>query len=182
METFPGPFAAPPDPLFLLLAYKASSYLQEFLKQGAIVPQPSQELDQIYHDYAPIPPEVLASTTCSPPPPPSAESSSSPPTPVESYLHQESIPKTGDVTTKSNFEDLGSDTSSTTPSTPPLPSLEPSHGDHHNHTSEGQRRLILTGEAVPVIMKLFDLKQNTSFAGDVYRALEQARLRILKGQ
>lgn len=40
------------------------------------------------------------------------------------------------------------------------------------------RKLLLTKEAVPELMALFDLKPDSGFATDVYRALEQARLRL----
>ncbi|KAI0784780.1 mitochondrial K+-H+ exchange-related-domain-containing protein [Abortiporus biennis] len=118
-------------------AYKASSYLQEFLNQGAILPQSNPELDKIYEEYAPKPApstQPVADTTALP-------------------------------------EDLDSDASST-----------PSLGKHQSQPpSEGPRRLILTREAAPAIADLFELQPAASFDGDFYRALEQARLRMGKG-
>lgn len=45
---------------FVSIAYRASSYLEQLLMKGAIVPEPSQELDQVYAKYA------TASTSPSP--------------------------------------------------------------------------------------------------------------------
>lgn len=180
-------------------AYKASSYLQEFLRLGAIVPKPSQELDKIYLEFAPLSPQLLTLTSCPPPPQnPSSTTTSDPNYPSE--LQQ--APNVDDVTTttKTNSEDLESTSSrtsspsspsSTAPSSPlsPPSSSEASTNQQrqqqqeehqHDRSSDQQRRLILTREAVPAIMKLFDLRANSSFAGDVYRALEQARLRMAK--
>ena len=44
--------------------------------------------------------------------------------------------------------------------------------------SESAGRLLLTRDAVPSLVTLFDLPSDSAFATDVYRALEQARLRI----
>lgn len=66
-------------------AYKASQYIEQFVKQGAIVPEPSLELDEIYAKYASRPP-LLSSSSLSPSnpsypasgPPPSASQSAPP--------------------------------------------------------------------------------------------------------
>ncbi|OSD07619.1 hypothetical protein PYCCODRAFT_1430864 [Trametes coccinea BRFM310] len=112
-------------------AYKASQYLEGFLKQGAIVPQTSTELDVIYAKYAPA-----ALPTPPAPPPPSEHSS------------------------------------------------PPHHNDHGAQDEKagtyagGGARLLLTKEAVPELQKVLELPEDSTFAADVYRALEQARLRL----
>ena len=112
-------------------AYKASSYLETVLAKGAILPQPSPELDAVYAKYAPpIPPPLTAPT-----PSPSKEAK----------------------------EDVDSDASST-------PDWE--------EVPESERKLILTRDAVPALTSVLGLRPETSFASDVYRALEQARLRL----
>jgi len=116
-------------------AYKASSYLQEFLSQGAIVAEPNPSLDQIYKEYSPVPPSI---------------------TPI------------ADTTARVTLESDASSTSSTS--------------NLKDHPEEGPRRLILKREAVPAIMDLFQLRPDSSFAGDLYRALEQARLRMEEGE
>lgn len=42
--------------------------------------------------------------------------------------------------------------------------------------------MLLEKEAVPELEKLLDLPEDSTFAADVYRALEQARLRLEGGQ
>ncbi|OCH88456.1 hypothetical protein OBBRIDRAFT_795226 [Obba rivulosa] len=102
-------------------AYKASSYLERFVEQGAIVPEPSAELDKIYAEYAPRPP---------PSPSPSA-------------------PK---------------------PDGPPL-------SPNTAHTST-PAHLLLSRHAIPALTRALQLPPDTSFAADVLRALEQARIRL----
>jgi hypothetical protein len=101
------------------LAYKASSYLEQLLDKGAIVPQDSPELNAIYAKHAP--------------PAPAGE-------------------KEG--------EDTDSDASSTSTST---------GSDEH---------LLLTRAAVPEITAFFNVRPGSSLAADLYRAMEQAALRL----
>ncbi|KAI0647664.1 mitochondrial K+-H+ exchange-related-domain-containing protein [Trametes meyenii] len=60
---------------------------------------------------------------------------------------------------------------------PPPPS---EHASSHNGRagSEQPPRLLLTKEAVPELVKVLQLPEDSTFAADVYRALEQARLRL----
>ena len=95
-------------------ALKASNYLKSFLSRGAIVPQPSAELDAIYARYAPSPA-------------------------------------------------LGSDTSSTA-------------------SENGHPHFLLTRAAVPALEEFVGQSQGGTFAADVYRALEQVRLRTEGGR
>ncbi|KAI0366671.1 hypothetical protein BV20DRAFT_971606 [Pilatotrama ljubarskyi] len=114
-------------------AYKASQYLEGFLRQGAIVPQTSPELDVIYAKYAPKP---LPAPSSEKSPPPSEHSS------------------------------------------------PPEGGEKDEHTAAGEvagAQLLLTKEAVPELQKILDLPEDSTFASDVYRALEQARLRLEGG-
>lgn len=113
------------------LAYKASSYLEQLLDKGAIVAEPSSELDEVYAKYA------RASEKVSPTPNPSETSSE---------------------------QDLDSDASST-PSVEEVDGLE-------------QRHLLLTRNAVPELLVALQLKPDSTFATDMYRALEQASLRL----
>ncbi|KAL1950835.1 hypothetical protein VTO73DRAFT_5959 [Trametes versicolor] len=115
-------------------AYKASHYLEGFLKQGAIVPQTSLELDAIYAKYAPKP-------LAAPEPEPGTETETHPP-----------------------------------------PSEHASQPDAADAAAEDAPRLLLEKEAVPELEKLLDLPEDSTFAADVYRALEQARLRLEGGQ
>lgn len=101
------------------------------MARGAIVPQPSKELDDIYAKYTP-------------PPLPAAQSEPPPP--------------------KEPSEDADSDASST-------PSWE-------HDVPESERKLIITRDAVPALTAVLGLRADSSFASDVYRALEQARLRL----
>jgi len=101
-------------------AYKASEYLEELLQRGAILPEESADLDQIYTDYAP--------TT------PSASSDSS---------------------------------------TTSIPPSEKSHAQ-----SDSPPPLLLRRDAVPALNKLLHVSGASSFTAEMYRALEQARLRL----
>ncbi|KAI0357350.1 hypothetical protein OH77DRAFT_1588272 [Trametes cingulata] len=115
-------------------AYKASQYLEGFLRQGAIVPQTSAELDVIYAKYAPKP---------LPAPPAAAASEKSPP-----------------------------------------PSEHASPPNDSEHAPAGEvagAQLLLTKDAVPELQRILDLPEDSTFASDVYRALEQARLRLEGG-
>ncbi|KAJ3490428.1 hypothetical protein NLI96_g1439 [Meripilus lineatus] len=162
----------------MILAYKASSYLQEFLKRGAIVPQPNSGLDEIYHEFAPMP-EALGSSSGPLPSEntnrdQSTPSSQDPPslTSENSNSHREPRENRVDGITQNSNSRRQEDSESAEPST------SHSSKEHDDHPSEARRRLILTREAVPAIMQLFESKPNSTFAGDVYRALEQARLRL----
>ena len=112
------------------VAYKASSYLEQLLDKGAIIAEPSSELDRVYTKYA------RASENVSP------------------------IPDTAEPL---NGQDLDSDASST-------PLEEPDDPAH--------RHLLLTREAVPELSATLDLKPDSTFATDMYRALEQANIRL----
>lgn len=65
---------------------------------------------------------------------------------------------------KGPSEDADSDASST-------PSWE-------QDMNESERKLLLTRDAVPALTAALGLRADSSFASDVYRALEQARLRL----
>jgi hypothetical protein len=69
--------------------------------------------------------------------------------------------------------DLDSDASST-PSADTLPQ-DPERPVEHRH-------LLLTRDAVPELMSHLELNPDSTFAADVYRALEQARLRLEKAE
>ncbi|KAI0820453.1 mitochondrial K+-H+ exchange-related-domain-containing protein [Trametes gibbosa] len=115
-------------------AYKASHYLEGFLKQGAIVPQGSAELDVIYAKYAPQPLSAPASASdghAAEKAPPASEHASQP--------------------------------------------AEDEHEEVHGV------RLLLAKEAVPELEKALGIPEGSTFAADVYRALEQARLRLSEG-
>ena len=129
--------------LMSITAYKASQYLEGFLKQGAIVPETSPALDAIYAKYAPR--SIPAPSSAAEKPPPPSEHTPHP----ESGSGSQSDPR-------HESEDQ-SRTADATHETP---------------------RLLLTKEAVPELEKLLDLPEGSTFAADVYRALEQARLRI----
>ncbi|KAH9890109.1 mitochondrial K+-H+ exchange-related-domain-containing protein [Cubamyces lactineus] len=139
-------------------AYKASQYLEGFVKQGAIIPQTSPELDAIYAKYAPAPLPSPSPDSEKPPPPPSehARAASSP----------------------SEAGEAGEPA--------------PEHAQQGQQGQQGQEetaaasaygpRLLLRKEAVPELQKLLELPEDSTFAADVYRALEQARLRLEGGQ
>ncbi|KAJ3524212.1 hypothetical protein NM688_g8600 [Phlebia brevispora] len=114
-------------------AYQASSYLEKVLSRGAIIPQPSQELDAIYAKYAPP------------------------------LLPQGSAGRPEESSGEEKRKDLDSDASET-------PDLEKS--------LDGEGRFLLTREAIPELSSLFNMRPESSFAPEVYRALEQARLRV----
>ncbi|KIP09703.1 hypothetical protein PHLGIDRAFT_67051 [Phlebiopsis gigantea 11061_1 CR5-6] len=118
-------------------AYRASTYLEQLLAKGAIVPEESKELNQIYLQYA---------------------NTSTSPTPASTE-------------TKSQHLDSDASTSTTANQTP--------------QDSKGpavHRRLLLTRDAVPELTTTLDLPPDSAFASDVYRALEQAALRLQKAE
>ena len=127
--------------LRLTVAYKASAYLEQLLQGGAILPEESAELDQIYADY--------------------------------SASHS---PSATSVVSKPQSLDKNA---STTLSDAQHPTSEPEHETDSNPSSPSPP-LLLTREAVPALIKVLDLPPTTSFAAEVYRALEQARLRLDK--
>ncbi|KAJ8474895.1 hypothetical protein ONZ51_g6902 [Trametes cubensis] len=132
-----------------LAAYKASQYLEGFLKQGAIIPQTSPELDAIYAKYAPA---LLPDADAEKPPPPPSEHARAANSPTRQ----------------------GSEASS-----------EQAQQGPQEETAAASAygpRLLLTKEAVPELQKLLELPEDSTFAADVYRALEQARLRLEGGQ
>ncbi|KAI0755382.1 mitochondrial K+-H+ exchange-related-domain-containing protein [Daedaleopsis nitida] len=104
-------------------AYKASQYLEGFLRRGAIVPEASAALDAIYAKYAP---PLLAKPERS--------------------------------------------------SDPAFTTSHPSNTDPPNSTSGAW--LLLTKDAVPELVKALELPEESTFAVDMYRALEQARMRL----
>ncbi|KAI0916747.1 hypothetical protein AcW1_007886 [Taiwanofungus camphoratus] len=59
------------------------------------------------------------------------------------------------------------------------PSSSPPHRD--STAADAQPRLLLTREAVPALARLLAMPPESGFAADVYRALEQARLRLERG-
>ncbi|KAI0662332.1 mitochondrial K+-H+ exchange-related-domain-containing protein [Cubamyces menziesii] len=130
-------------------AYKASQYLEGFLKQGAIIPQTSPELDAIYAKYAPA---LLPDADAEKPPPPPSEHA-----------------RAADSPTRDSSE----------------ASSEQAQQGPQEETAAASAygpRLLLTKEAVPELQKLLELPEDSTFAADVYRALEQARLRLEGGQ
>ena len=112
------------------VAYKASEYLEGFLRRGAIIPQSSPELDVIYAKYAP------------------RQSASSPD--AEGQAEKPSSPS-------------------------PDPKLE--DPDEDASLSAGTS-LLLTKDAVFELQKALDVPEDSTFATDVCRALEQARVRL----
>ncbi|KAI0923306.1 hypothetical protein AcV7_005856 [Taiwanofungus camphoratus] len=123
-------------------AYKASQYLEAFVAQGAVVPAESAELDAIYAEYAPRPPDPSTTPSAAPASPPGDKRGPSAP-------------------------------SASAPSSSP---------PHHDSTAaDAQPRLLLTREAVPALARLLAMPPESGFAADVYRALEQARLRLERG-
>lgn len=130
--------------LIARVAYKASAFLEEFVKRNAIIPEESSELDKLYVEYA---------------------------APID----------TPSVAATKPLSDIDSDASSTsaTPTSSPVSESEKCDPGSPK-AAEGPRRLLLTREAVPELLKLFQLRSDSSFAADVYRALEQARLRMEK--
>lgn len=116
-------------------AYKASSYLERLLDTGAIVLEPSSELDKIYAKY-------------------SRASASESPTP--------------DTAKELSKQDIDFDMFSTSSS---------QESDDRAH-----RHMLLTREAVPELMAALELKPDSTFATDMYRALEQANLRLKKSE
>ncbi|KII90775.1 hypothetical protein PLICRDRAFT_123623 [Plicaturopsis crispa FD-325 SS-3] len=103
-------------------AYKASQYLETLVGAGAVVPEASQELDQIYDEYKP---KAVGG-------------------PHASLEQSES-------------------------------SLSPETGDGSERT-----RVLLTRDAVPAIISLLGLPQTS--AANLYRAVEQARIRVEQGK
>jgi len=129
-------------------AYKASAYLEDFLKRDAIIPQESKELDKVYFDAAQ---SIQASS------------------------------KLQETNSPSKPADLDSDASSTSTS----PEKEPPSESKQTQTGPGPNDssgLLLTRDAVPELEKVLGLDPNSSFSTEVYRALEQARMRIQDGK
>ncbi|KAF9013178.1 mitochondrial K+-H+ exchange-related-domain-containing protein [Cyathus striatus] len=124
-------------------AYKASQYLTNLLESGAIVPEASERLDEIYKHY-----------------PPRSSSSSSEPT--------------------SNSSDAGYKDSSTSLPKEPTSSIIPSTEPASSQGPEPQHKLLLTRDAIPAILALFELKSNAG--SDMLRAVEQARVRVASGR
>lgn len=65
-----------------------------------------------------------------------------------------------------------------TPSASPPPDPCASPANATDAERDVRPRLLLTRAAVPALERLFALPSGSSFASDVYRALEQARLRL----
>lgn len=70
---------------------------------------------------------------------------------------------------------------------PPPPS-DHTHKDERSEKDAGspspadsEPGLLLTKEAIPELLKTLELPEDSTFAGDMYRALEQARLRVDAG-
>ncbi|KAI0755380.1 mitochondrial K+-H+ exchange-related-domain-containing protein [Daedaleopsis nitida] len=69
------------------------------------------------------------------------------------------------------------------PDAQPQKSSEPSStalhsSDTHSSTSTSGARLLLPRDAVPELVKALELPEESTFAADMYRALEQARIRV----
>ena len=114
----------------LLLAYRASEYLETLIDEGAIVPKASEELDKLYAEYDPL----KSNTSTS----------------------ESSAPLTSGVNTNPTNQ-------------------RPSPNSHSSTDSKLSSPLLLTGSAIPAVVSLFNLTGHSS--ADMYRALEQARLR-----
>ncbi|KAI0087061.1 mitochondrial K+-H+ exchange-related-domain-containing protein [Irpex rosettiformis] len=114
-------------------AYKASSYLEQLLDKGAIVPQSSPVLNAIYAKYAA---QVLPAA---------------------------------DVQPIKQGDDIDSDASSTPSSDAESPASKPSQHEKH---------LLLTRDAVQEITAQFDSQPDSTLAANLYRAMEQAALRL----
>lgn len=130
-------------------AFKASQYLESFVERGAVLPQASSELDALYAEYAPVPPDPEAPET---------------PHPGSSY-------PAGDASAK-----RGGDVDVEASETPMSASETPKGCPEASDT--GRPHLLLTRAAVPALERFLGLPSGGSFASDVYRALEQARLRL----
>ncbi|CAL1712492.1 unnamed protein product [Somion occarium] len=145
-------------------AYKASAYLEGFLDRNCIIPEENAELDKIYAKYAP-------------PITPSTSSSSFAPSPPPYASHPPSSATTPSAYNDKPFSDLDTDSTSKPPNIPPVSDSE-KFDLKSEKAAEAPSRLLLTREAIPELVKLFQLRPDSSFAADVYRALEQARLRM----
>ncbi|KAH9841924.1 mitochondrial K+-H+ exchange-related-domain-containing protein [Rhodofomes roseus] len=130
-------------------AFKASQYLESFVERGAILPQASPELDAIYAEYAPVPPDPEAPGT---------------PHPGSHY----STPKEG----AKEGDDVDVEASETPDSAASMSK------EKLDAAGPDRPHLLLTRAAVPALEKFLGLPPGGSFASDVYRALEQARLRL----
>lgn len=76
-------------------------------------------------------------------------------------------------------------TTITSPSRPSdLDSSPPTDIPNYPETASAQvkHELLLTRDAVPGLLKAFDIADGSTAAGDLYRAVEQARLRIKSGR
>ena len=80
------------------------------------------------------------------------------------------LPTVNELPTKQG-DDIDSDASSTSTSTS---DAEPSKSE----SSQQQEHLLLTRDAVPEITAHFDSRPDSTLAGELYRALEQAGLRL----
>ncbi|CCM02485.1 uncharacterized protein FIBRA_04585 [Fibroporia radiculosa] len=149
-------------------AFKASQYLEAFVAQGAILPQESSELDDIYTQHAPVPPDPEASATSHSDSSEEPPSSPSPSTAGSAHV----TPDTPSGPSSTPIESVDSKSSSNTAG----PACAPNNG----HNVPPRPHLLLTRAAVPALERLLELTPNSSFAADVYRALEQARLRLDK--
>ncbi|KAJ3514356.1 hypothetical protein NLJ89_g2430 [Agrocybe chaxingu] len=92
---------------------------------------------------------------------------------TSSTPYSDSTPASSSSTSKSapSFNPSTSEPHSTSnPSSQSSPSAEPKHD------------VLLTRDAVPSILAIFELKPDVSAATDLYRAIEQARLRVASGR
>lgn len=129
-------------------AYKASAYLEDFLKRDAIIPQESKELDKVYFDS------------------------------VQSIQASSKLQETNSPSKPADLDSDASSTSTSSEKEPPSESKQTQTGPGPNDSSG----LLLTRDAVPELEKVLGLDPNSSFSTEVYRALEQARMRIQDGK
>ncbi|CAA7262776.1 unnamed protein product [Cyclocybe aegerita] len=90
-------------------------------------------------------------------------------------------------TSTTSHSDSASSSSSSTSEPPPSsnPSAPKSSTTASSQTSSGpepKHDVLLTRDAVPAILSIFELKPDGSAAADLYRAIEQARVRVASGR
>jgi len=57
-----------------------------------------------------------------------------------------------------------------------------SQSSGNSSSAQAEHELLLTREDVPKVLKAFDAAGSSAVAGDLYRAVEQARWRVEKGR
>ncbi|OBZ69008.1 hypothetical protein A0H81_11034 [Grifola frondosa] len=94
---------------------------------------------------------------------------------LEAFLEQGAIVPETSADLDAIYAEYGPQKESSPSSSPSQSSSSPSSP---NASDPPPPSLLLSREAVPVLEKQLDLPPGSSFVGDVYRALEQARLRV----